>query len=146
MVKPDKHSDQFFKALFKQGSIERAPEGFADRVMNAIEAETDLIAEESSIFSRNNWWMLASIVIALGGLVSVIFFVDFSFMGDIFSGVELDGSRIAQFIQYVGDRLIATFEGFSISTTSVIIVLPIAILVVADRLLRKKTKMEINLV
>jgi len=146
MVKPDKHSDQFFKALFRQGRIERAPEGFADRVMSSIEAETDLIADDSSIFSRNNWWMWASIVIALGGLVSVIFFVDFSFMGGIFSGLELDGSRVAQFIQVIGEGLISTFEGFTVSSTSVIIVLSIVVLVLADRFLRRKPKMGINLI
>lgn len=146
MVKPDKNSDQFFKDLFKQGKLEQAPEGFADRVMSAIEAETDLIAEESSIFSRNNWWMWASMVIALGGLVSMVFFVDFSFMGDMFNGIELDGSRTAQFIQYVGDGLVSAFEGFTVSSTSVIIVLSIVLLVLADRFLRRKPKVGINLV
>ena len=116
MVKPDNNSDQFFKDLFRQERVERAPEGFADRVMSAIEAETDLVADESGLFSRSNWWMWASMVIALGGLVSMVFFVDFSFMGGIFTGVELDGSRIARFIQYMGDGLVSSFEGFTVSS------------------------------
>ena len=146
MVKPDKNSDQFFKDLFRQGGIDKAPEGFTDRVMKAIEAETDLVADEGSIFSRNNWWMWASIFIALGGLISVIFFVDFSFMGGIFNGIELDGSRIATFIQYLGDGLITTFEGFRVSSTSVIIVLSIVALVLADYFLRRRPKMGMNMV
>lgn len=146
MGKAENNNDRFFNGLFKQERLEKAPDGFADRVMSAIEAETDLIADKGRIFSLNNWWMWASIALALGGLVTVIFFVDFSFMGSLFSGVELDGSRIGNFIQYLGTGIVSAFEGFTVSSTSVIIIISIVALVLADRFLRRKPKMEINLV
>ena len=146
MGKPEQHNDRFFSDLFKQDNLEKAPDGFANRVMDAIEAETELVAEKSRIFSLTNWWMWASIAIALGGLITVVFFVDFSFMGTLFSGVELDGSRIGNFIQYFGNGLVSIFEGFTVSSTTAIIVISIVALVLADRFLRRKPKMEINVI
>ncbi len=140
----DKNNDGLFRELFKHGNVEKAPKGFADGVMNALEAEGSYVKEGR--WSWGGWWVWSSIVFALGCLVVIVFFVDFSFMGGIFNGVEIDGSRLTQFVQHIGNGLVSAFEGYSFSSISITIAMAIGILIIADRFLRRKPKMEMHLI
>ena len=144
MVTADKNNDGLFKELFRHDGFEKAPAGFADRVMDTLEAEGSMAKE--SRWSWSGWWLWASIIFAFACLVGVLFFVDFSFMGGIFNGIEIDGSRVTHFVQYIGSGLVSAFEGYSFSSISITIVMAIGALVIADRLLRRKPKMGMNLI
>ena len=89
MVTADKNNDGLFKELFRHDGLEKAPAGFADKVMDALEAEGSMAKE--SRWSWSGWWLWGSIIFAFACLVVVVFFVDFSFMGGIFNGIEIDG-------------------------------------------------------
>jgi hypothetical protein len=67
-------------------------------------------------------------------------------MGNIFSGVELDGSRAANFIQNISTALVNAFQGFNVSSTSIIIFLAIGLLILAERIIRKRPKTQVNLI
>jgi hypothetical protein len=140
----DKNNDVFFKRLFNEDAIDKAPDGFADNVMQAIGVEETATA--SSRWSWSGWWLWGSIFLGIVALVTVVFFVDFSFMGNIFSGVELDGSRAANFIQNISTALVNAFQGFNISSTSIVIFMAIGLLVFADRIFRKRPKTQVNLI
>jgi hypothetical protein len=144
MVNKDKHNDGFFRELFALDKIEKAPEGFADRVMNIIDAENAVVGEER--WSWSGWWLWASILFAIASLVAIVFFIDFSFMGNIFEGLELDGSRMSQFFSNLGNGLIAAFEGFTVSSITVTIVIAIGALFLIERLLRRKPDMELPII
>jgi hypothetical protein len=138
------HKEDLLKDLIQQGSVEKAPEGFTDRVMAAIEIE------ESPV--ENEWWqqnmilLWGSIIIGFASLVVMIFLIDFSFMGSIFNGIELDGSRVSQFISYMGSGFVAIFEGFNVSSITISIIIAIAALFVLDRLLRRKPSVELRMI
>ena len=140
----DKNNDVFFKRLFNDKNIERAPEGFADRVMQAIGVEETESVQ--SKWSWSGWWLWGSIFLGIAALITVVFFVDFSFMGSIFSGVELDGSRVANFVQNLGAGILNAFEGFNLSSTSIIILVAIGLLIFAERIIRKRPKTQVNLI
>lgn len=144
MVKKDGHKDEFLRELLKHEGIQKAPAGFADKVMTAIEAEESPVSE--GLWSWSGWWLWASIVFAFICLVIVVFWVDFSFMGSIFEGIELDGSRMSQFFSDMGNGIVALFEGFSVSSLSITIVAAIGALIIIDRLLRKKPDMELPII
>ena len=144
MVTEDKQNDGFFRNLFALDKVEKAPEGFADRVMNIIDAEGSVVPEER--WSWSGWWLWASIFLALASLVVMVFFVDFSFMGNIFEGLELDGSRMSNFFSNLGNGLIAAFEGFSVSSITITIVIAIGALFLIERLLRRKPDMELPII
>ena len=141
MVTEDKHKDDFFRDIFALDKIEKAPQGFADRVMNIIDAEGAVVGEER--WSWSGWWLWASIFLASATLVVMVFFVDFSFMGNIFEGLELDGSRLSNFFSNLGNGLITAFEGFSVSSITITIVIAIGALFLIERLLRRKPDLEL---
>jgi len=140
----DKNNDVFFKRLFNDKGIEKAPGGFADRVMQSIGVEEKAAASER--WSWSGWWLWGSILLALAALVTVVFFVDFSFMGNIFTGLTFDETMLSRVSEEIGRELLGIQEGFTISPITVTIVLAIVALVVADRVLRRKPKTQMNLV
>lgn len=144
MVKEDKQNNGFIKNLIRQGGIEKAPVGFADKVMTAIDAENIPVSEGR--WSWNGWWLWASIVFAFIWLVIAVFWIDFSFMGSVFEGIELDGSRMTQFFSNLGNGLVGLYEGFNISSLSITIAVAIGALFLIDRLLRRKPDMEIPII
>jgi len=144
MTNNNKHTEEFFKELIKHGDIEKAPEGFADRVMIALEGEK--AAVKSTWWQQSNILMWGSIAAGVLALVVMTFMIDFSFMNSIFAGFELDGTRVTQFIQYLVAGFTGIFEKINISSVTVYIVIALGALFIADRFLRRKPKIELNLI
>lgn len=144
MTTQEKHENGFLKELIQRGGIEKAPDGFTDRVMNALESEEDLQA--SPWWSLSNLWFWASILLGVMALVSIVFFVDFSFMGGIFEGVKLDEAMIGQITAEIGRELLGMSEGFEISSISIIIIAALGALFILDRLLRRKPDVEFKVI
>jgi len=144
MTDKNKHTKDFFKELIQHGDIEKAPEGFTDRVMMTLDGEANSAAIKW--WQQSNFFLWGSISAGIIALVVMTFMIDFSFMNSLYTGVELDGSRVTQFIQYLGAGFTGIFENFSISSVSVYIVLALGALFIVDRFLRRKPKMELNLI
>lgn len=140
----EKKNEDLFKDLFKNRGLEKAPEGFADRVMFAIEAEA--IPETQSPWSYSVWWLWVSILAGVAGLVFIVFFIDFSFMGSIFSGIELDGLRITGLVSSMGNGFRNMYDSLSVSSLSYTILGAIVALFLIDRLIRRKPKIEVHLI
>jgi len=144
MSPADKNTDGFFKNLLSGEGLEKAPEGFADRVMQAVEAEKSMVKE--SLWSWSGWWLWGSIAFALGCLVVVLFFVDFSFMGSVFQGIVVDEALLSRITGEIGKELLGMKEGLSFSPTTIYIFVAIAALFVIERVFRRKPKMEMHVI
>lgn len=144
MTNKNKQTEEFFKELIKHGDIEKAPEGFTDKVMLALDTEES--PAKSLWWQQSNVLLWGSIAVGILALVVTTFMFDFSFMNSIFTGVELDGTRITQFIQYLGTGFTGIFENFNISSVTIYIVIAIGALFIVDRLLRRKPRVELNLI
>ena len=143
MTDQNNKNEDFLKNLIKKGNIEEAPIGFSDRVMAAIEIEQQTIKIEW--WFRNSTWMWGSIMMGMASLIVVIFMIDFSFMGNILNGIELDGSRITQLVKYLGTGITSIIEGFRISSVTISVVVAFVALFVVDRLLRRKPSVEMHI-
>ncbi|NQT76197.1 MAG: hypothetical protein HQ565_00680 [Bacteroidetes bacterium] len=143
MTDKNEHNDELFRELFRQSGLEKAPEGFASRVMDAITAEEQTV--NASPWSFSGYLLWGSLIFGFVCLVFAIFLIDFSFMGSIFEGVEIDGSRISQFISVLGSGFVQLFQGFHYSSLSIIIVIAIVALFLADRLFRRRSTIEISI-
>jgi hypothetical protein len=141
MTDKHEHNDELFRELFRQSDLEKAPEGFASRVMDAITSEEQVVNASPWSFSVSLLW--GSLIFGFVCLVTAIFLIDFSFMGSIFEGVDIDGSRISQFISILGSGFVELFEGFHYSSLSIIIIIAIVALFLADRLFRRRSTIEI---
>ncbi len=144
MTDPKIQKKDFFKELIKQSGIEKAPDGFTDKVMNALELEKAPV--KSKWWEQSGIWMWGSIIFGFACLVFMIFLIDFSFMGNIFNGFELDGTRVSQFINFFGSGFVGIIEGFNVSSITLSIVVAIAALFTLDRLLRRKPKVEFRMI
>lgn len=144
MTNQNEHNDELFRELFKQRGIEKAPEGFADKVMSAIEAETEPSTEKW--WALSGLWLWGSIVFGFICLVGMVFFIDFSFMGSIVAGIEVDGSLFTQFIQQFGTGMASIFENFNISTITISILVALVFLFIIDRLFRRKPSVEMRMI
>lgn len=140
----EKKNEDLFKDLFKTQDLEKAPEGFADKVMFAIEAEAAPIKESG--WSYSGWYLWASLLAGVVGLVFIVFFVDFSFMESIFSGIELDGTRVSAFVSSMGNGFQKIYDSFSVSSLSITIIGAIIALFFIDRVFRRKPKVEVHLI
>lgn len=141
MTDKHEHNDELFRELFRQSGLEKAPEGFASKVMDAITTEEQAINANPWSFSGFLLW--GSLIFGFVCLVVAVFLIDFSFMGSIFEGVDMDGSRISQFISILGSSFVELFAGFHYSSLSIIIIIAIVALFLADRLFRRRSTIEI---
>lgn len=140
----NKHTEDLFNDLFKSQGLEKAPIGFADKVMFAIEKESVSVPESG--WSLSGWWIWVSISLGIAGLIAAVFLIDFSFMGSIFNGIELDGSRMSQFVNSMGSGAKDIFTGLSFSSLSITIFIAIVALFAIERMFRRKTKVEIHFI
>ena len=136
MKKDNNKNEAILRELFAHSSTEKAPKGFADRVMDRVAAEP--LPEAAERWLPGGWWLWGSMGIALVSLVVMVFLLDFSFMGTIFDGLEIDGSRAALFFEKFGEGITVLFRNFRVTTISVIILITVVALVLADRLLRRR--------
>jgi len=101
--------EKIIKALLDDGFIEKAPEGFTDRIMNAIEV-VELQKEENSI--RTDWpYLLAiagSIILALG----IIFIIDSSIITHYYQ-------TFTGYISGFFDQIIGIFGNSQLKNTAV---------------------------
>jgi hypothetical protein len=143
MKKRNDPDTSFFAGLFGNIEMEKAPEGFSGKVMSAIRAENATVRK-----TADAWWLWGGLIFSLlfTGLVAAVFMVDFSFFGDLFMGVELDGQQIIRFFNNSTSIFASMADGFDISGISVFIMLPVIALITIDRLLRKKAGLELPLI
>lgn len=140
----EKYNDDFLKELIRLGSVEKAPEGFTDKVMQTIDPGID--TESQPWWSLSNIWFWASLFIGFAALVSIVFFVDFSFMGSVFTGFTVDENLINTITTEVGRELLGMSEGIEVSSITVIIVAAIGALFILDRILRRKPDVEFRVI
>lgn len=143
MMNKKEYKDDFLKDLIRLGNMDKAPEGFTDKVMQAINTQPSI--QSQPWWSFSNIWFWASLFLGFAGLVAIVFFVDFSFMGSIFSGLKFDESIINSISSEIGRELLGISEGIEVSSISMIILAAIVALFILDRLLRRKPDVEFRM-
>ncbi len=144
MIDDNIKKDSLFETLFQHSPIEKAPDGLVDKIMMAVEVEP--LPERQSRWSFGGLWMWSSIGLGFASLIVTVFFIDFSFMGNIFNGIEVDGSMVSNFISQLNVGFTGIFENFTASSVSIMIFLALLALFVLDRILRRKTRIEFHLI
>ena len=136
------NNEDFLKELLSPREPEKAPEGFADRVMAALPAAP--ARQKASWWQQSNAWIWASIVAGIISLVVIAFTLDFSFMGSIFTGIRFDSSLVDTITREFGRELLGLTDGFTLSPISIIIVVALGALFLIDRLIRRRPKIEMR--
>ena len=121
--------------LIRKTSLDSPGDDFTNKVMARIQVNslTESIAQQPFI-SAKLWFIIG---FALATLVVSVFFIDFSFLGNLFSGVSIEQPRMVDFFTSTFNAMGQWFSGVKLSSVSVMILISIALLVIIERLLRK---------
>lgn len=132
------NNDYFISKLIKKSGTDKAPAGFTDKVMANIErAEVPETYTDQPLFSRNTWLLLAAASVVV---ISVVLFVDWSFLGLNFRPEEIDAQKFKNIIPYIQGIFQGLGDAFAFLTRSsipAIILIGTFSLVALDRILRK---------
>ncbi|HSG67888.1 MAG TPA: hypothetical protein VK994_04215 [Bacteroidales bacterium] len=142
MTNDNMHSEDFFRELISTEGIEKAPKGFADRVMQSIEAAP--AAVKARWWQQSGTWIASSVAFGFICLVVIVFTLDFSFMGSMFNGFAVDSSLIDRITREIGRELLGMTEGFTVSPITIVIVLALVALFILDRLIRRRPRIELR--
>jgi hypothetical protein len=74
---------------------------------------------------------------ALATLVVTVFFIDFSFIGDLFSGVSMEQPQMLTFFSNTFNSITQWFSGVKLSSVTLMVLISIGLLVIIERLLRR---------
>lgn len=129
--------------LFRKHETEKAPEGFADRIMQAISEEAVTTPQAGWNYSTYLIW--GAIFIGLASLAVAVFLLDFSFMGSVFEGIESDTGFFRDYVLQAGNTLGKWFTSISLSALSVMILLALGALFLLDHLLRKSPRTQTHM-
>ena len=102
--------DKIIKALLNEEFIEKAPDGFTDRVMQSIEA-SELLKQEQT--NKNDWLYGLVIIGSILSAVGIIFFLDSSF-------ISRNYFLFAGYVTGFFSQIASMFGPLSFSSTSIL--------------------------
>lgn len=129
----DKNED-ILKTLIQNTKLEKPSGNFTSGVMDEIKKEPGYFRKTANRFALGIPYLVL-IGLALVIAVVVLFFVDFSFLGNLFHQIEL--SKIPAFFSgmFVGIKEI--LNSIQLSTISIVVIVGVLGLILLDRLIRK---------
>ncbi|MCK4679379.1 MAG: hypothetical protein KAT48_14690 [Bacteroidales bacterium] len=132
--------DFFISSLVRKSTREKAPAGFTDNLMKRIETEVEQETVTSQPLVSRNMWIL--IIAGFAVVISLVFFIDWSFLGLNISSAGFDVQYFENLIVYFKSTvewLTFFFAFFTSSSLPAIIAVGIISLLIIDKILRRFT-------
>ena len=134
------NTDFFIRSLVRKSTREKAPAGFTDNLMKRIETEVEQETVTSQPLVSRNMWIL--IIAGFAVVISLVFFVDWSFLGLNISSAGFDVQYFENLVVYFKSTvewLTFFFAFFTSSSLPAIIAVGIISLLIIDKILRRFT-------
>ena len=125
--------DSFLRDLIRQQPVEKAPEGFASRVMERLQPSGETVHEP--LFSPMTWF---AIFLGAAALVATVLFLDIPLISEVFSSSGIQKLSFNIFSNTLYQSFLSIFEGIRINATALIILAAVVSLVVIERVLAAK--------
>lgn len=125
--------DEFIRKLIRRKGIEKAPDNFTDKVMGRIKSNHNI--DDTPLLSTGTW---IAIILSMAAMIIVIFTVDMPFLDNIFSSTGIQKVSMNIFTEGFFKSMYLFFKGLNISSTTLVIIVAAAGLVVLERLLHKR--------
>ncbi len=132
------NTDFFIRSLVRKSTREKAPAGFTDNLMKRIETEVEQEAVTSQPLVSLNMWML--IIAGFVAVSSLVFFVDWSFLGLNITSAGFDVQYFENLVVYFTSTvewLTSIFAFFTRSSLPLIILIGAISLLALDKVLRR---------
>jgi hypothetical protein len=126
-------SDEFIRKMVRIHGMEKAPDGFTDKVMGRIKANP--VIDDSPLLSTGTW---IAIILGVAAMIVMIFIVDLSFFDQMFSMTGVEKASMSIFSAGFFNSMTAFFKSLHLSSISVVIISAASGLMVIERLLRKR--------
>jgi Na+/proline symporter len=129
------NKDTMLGDLIRKTSLDSPGDDFTNKVMARIQVNSQIESIAQQPLISGKLWII--IGFALATLVVTVFFIDFSFLGNLFGGVSLEQPRMVDFFTNTFHTMGQWFSGVKLSSVTAMIFISIALLVIIERLLRK---------
>lgn len=126
----DNRQDEFLRKLVGRQGPEKAPEGFAEGVMDRIRSAGATVSEP--ILSPMAW---LGIFLGAAALVATALFLDIPLINDVFSSTGIQKLSLNIFTNTLYQSFLSLFDGIKINATALIILAAVVSLVVIERVL-----------
>ena len=130
--------DFFISSLVRKSTREKAPAGFTDNLMKRIETGVEQETVTSQPLVSRNMWIL--IIAGFAVVISLVFFVDWSFLGLNISSAGFDVQYFENLVVYfksTTEWLTFFFAFFTSSSVPAIVVAGAISLLALDKVLRR---------
>ena len=129
------HKDEMLGDLMAKTNLDQPGEDFTKKIMARLE-ESSLVSNvlEQPLISLKLWVLIG---FAFATLVVTVFFIDFSFLEGMFSGISIERPKVFDFFRDIANGVAAWFSGVKLSSVTIMILVSISLLVLIERLLRK---------
>jgi Na+/glutamate symporter len=129
------NKDKMLGNLIRKSSLDSPGDDFTSKVMAQVQAGSHVQSIVHQPLISGKLWL--AIGFALASLVVTVFFIDFSFIGNLFSGVSMEKQQMLSFFSNIFNSITQWFSGVKLSSVSAMVLISIGLLVIIERLLRK---------
>jgi hypothetical protein len=132
-METEEKREDFIRKLMRQQPLEKAPEGFTDRVMQKISPGDEKAHEP--IFSPVIWFV---IFLGAAAVIVTMLFLDIPLINNIFSSSGIQQISFNIFSDRLYESFLSIFQGVQVNTTVVIILVAFVSLIVIERVLANR--------
>jgi hypothetical protein len=129
------NKDKMLGDLIRKSSLDSPGDDFTSKVMAQVQASSQVTSIAYQPLISVKLWLV--IGFALATLVVTVFFIDFSFIGDLFSGVSMEQPQMLTFFSNTFNSITQWFSGVKLSSVTLMVLISIGLLVIIERLLRR---------
>jgi hypothetical protein len=125
--------EDFIREIMGRKGLEHAPEGFTDRVMDRLQAESS--KKPAPILSLGAW---IGIISAIAAFIIIMLVIDIPFIDNAMSATGIHRLSMNIFSEGFLSGISTVFENFRLGNLFFVIILAAVLLYFVDRLLRKR--------
>ena len=129
------NKDKMLGELIRKSSLDSPGDDFTGKVMAQVQASGHVESIAYQPLISGKLWLV--IGFALATLVVTVFFIDFSFIGNLFSGVSVEQPQMLNFFSSTFNSITQWLSGVELSSVTAMILISIGLLVIIERILRK---------
>jgi hypothetical protein len=129
------NKDKMLGDLIRKSSLENPGNDFTSKIMAQVQERSQVTSIAYQPLISTKLWLV--IGFALATLVVTVFFIDFSFIGNLFSGVSMKQPQILNLFSSTFNFITQWLSSVELSSVTTMVLVSIGLLVIIERLLRK---------
>ncbi len=127
--------DKVLSDLMSKTKLEKPSTDFTDKIMSKVKSEKVLNPEFNKPLLNTTMWFIIGFAMIIG--ISSIFFLDFSFVTNLFSQINTEKFEVITFMTNIKSYFNNIFQGIQVSSISIMLIISVVSLFFLDRIINK---------